>query len=145
MNFLAKNYAINKKKLVYLFPHVRETLQELRKQGYQLCLITNGNSEMQRDKIERFELENLFDDILISGEIGIHKPDRAIYQTALDFYHLSPEQACMVGDHYEWEVEAPKRYGLKAAWLNFDNQPLPENSSYFPDVTLTNISELLEF
>ena len=49
-----------------------------------LALVTNGAASLQRQKIARFELEPLFDLILVEGELGFGKPDERIYRLALN-------------------------------------------------------------
>ena len=66
-----------------LFPGAVDVLTWLRGSGCRLALLTNGAADAQREKIERFRLEPLFDLILIEGELGFGKPDERIYRLAL--------------------------------------------------------------
>lgn len=144
LEFLITEYAIIKEALVSLFPNVHNTLMQLKNNGYQLVMITNGNSEKQRGKIARFDLEKYFDTILIGGEAGVQKPDFAIYQKAMEYCNVQPNEACMVGDNYSWEVEAPSKYGLKTVWVNYEQNPIPENRTVDPDLIVRNIEEILQ-
>lgn len=142
--FLVSNYALYKQEAIYLFPKVHETLDELHKRGYKLVLITNGDGQRQREKVQRFDLEKHFDFILIEGEQEYGKPDLRIYQKALDLCEVKANEACMVGDNYLWEVEAPIKYGLKGVWLNTSQKDIPMQHTYKPDLMIESISELLE-
>ena len=57
-----------------MFSDVEANLIKLR-EIYQLALVTNGAPDLQREKIQGSKLALYFDAILISGEVGIGKPD----------------------------------------------------------------------
>lgn len=146
IDYLTDAYPTLKNEAVYLFPDVHETLIELKNKGYKLALITNGNGIRQRDKIARFKLADYFDAILIEGEQAFGKPDKRVYQKALDICQITAAEACMVGDNYLWEVEAPIDYGMKGVWFKTDyNNELPKTAKIEPDLVIENISELLEW
>ncbi len=104
----------------------RDALIKLKKAGVSLALVTNGQGDAQRDKVNRFGLDSIFDSIVIEGEIGIGKPDWTIYQLALESLHATTEQAVMVGDNWEWEVVAPLQHGLRALWVQTPDITPPE-------------------
>ena len=99
-----------------LFPDVVQTLAALRASGLKLGLITNGSVRMQSRKLECLALSSVFDAILISDAEGISKPDRRIFQRALDRLEVSPAQAVFVGDHPEVDVAGARSAGMRAIW-----------------------------
>lgn len=99
-----------------LFPTARETIETLKARGVLLALVTNGAAEVQRAKIERFDLAALFDHIQIEGEHGFGKPEERAYLHAMQTLRVTPAETWMVGDHLEWEVAAPQRLGIHAVW-----------------------------
>jgi putative hydrolase of the HAD superfamily len=127
-----------------LFPGAYETLDELKRRGVRLALITNGAGEVQRGKITRFALEQRFDHIQIEGEHGFGKPEEQAYRHALSVLELKPQDVWMVGDNLEWEVAAPQRLGIYAIWHDAYEQGLPEGSPIRPDRIITRLPELLE-
>ena len=58
-------------------PGAVEALRRFRGRGIRLAMITNGNGEVQRAKVDRFDLARHFDQVLIEGELGYGKPDSA--------------------------------------------------------------------
>src|SRR5439155_11242228 len=66
-----------------LFPDVLRTLDRLHRR-YHLGIITNGMTEIQREKIQRLGLEPYFDIILISQEVGLTKPDPRLFRMAIE-------------------------------------------------------------
>jgi putative hydrolase of the HAD superfamily len=95
-----------------LYPDAHATVDALRDRGVRLALVTNGAGETQRAKIERFELAHRFHHIQIEGEFGQGKPELAVYRHALERLGCDACDAWMVGDNYEWEVEAPQKLGV---------------------------------
>ena len=85
--------------------------------NYRLALITNGAACLQREKLEASGLAAYFDAVVISGELGAAKPDRAAFDQALKRLG-DPGHATMVGDSYRNDVEGALAAGLDAIWLN---------------------------
>lgn len=144
IEFLVQNYSQCKSDAIYMFEDVPYTLKELKKRGYFITLLTNGDSRMQREKLSRFQMETLFDGIFIDGEQGVGKPEKEAYNNILKMFHVKPFEACMIGDHYLWEVVAPKKYGLKTVWVHRGELGIQENKEIKSDFIIGNISELLD-
>jgi putative hydrolase of the HAD superfamily len=102
-----------------LFPDALATLQCLHGR-YHLGIITNGMTEIQREKIERLGIEPYFDTILISQEVGIAKPDAGIFQRALSRVRCEPWEAVMVGDSLARDIAGARSAGLHSLWVRLD-------------------------
>ena len=89
---------------LFLFEDSIETLEALRDAGLKLGLITNGPREMQRGKIDRFELEGRFDVIVIEGEFGHGKPERAVFEHAMRTVGSTPDRSWHIGDNLYADV-----------------------------------------
>jgi putative hydrolase of the HAD superfamily len=140
---MADAYSIEREALIYLFPRAEETLQYLRDHQVALALITNGEAQKQRQKVQRFGLERFFMTIPIEGEVGFGKPEEAIYVQALADLGLAPEAMWPVGDNLEWDVWVPQKLGMLGIWHDFRGQGLSPGSPIIPDRTITSISELM--
>ena len=125
------------------FPRAIETLDALRAAGVRLALVTNGQSAVQRAKIERFDLERRFDHVQIEGEHGFGKPEPQAYHHALERLSSEAREAWMVGDNLEWEVAAPQKLGLHAIWFDPRGAGLPAGSPIKPDRIIARLEELL--
>jgi len=139
----AARFAACREELADLFPGARETVQTLRDRGVLLALVTNGDGETQRAKIERFELASLFDHIQIEGEHGFGKPEERAYLHAMQALGVQAHETWMVGDNLEWEVAAPQRLGIHAIWHDGFSQGLPAGAGVTPDRIIRSLSELL--
>ena len=66
-----------------LLPGGLDTIHYFRRQGVKLGLITNGDAQGQRTKIDRFNLDALFESVVVEGEFGVGKPDARVFQHSL--------------------------------------------------------------
>jgi putative hydrolase of the HAD superfamily len=124
-------------------PGAVEALHELRARDVRLGLVTNGGSEGQRAKIERFALAAHFDYIGIEGEVGYGKPHRGAYEAALGGLGASPGDTWMVGDNLEWDVSGAQALGIRGIWLDKNGHGLPHDAAARPDRIIRSIAELV--
>jgi putative hydrolase of the HAD superfamily len=111
-----------------VFQEVPSLLQDLAG-TYRLAVITNGPSEGQREKLNVTGIARYFDLILTSNDIGIGKPDAAIFRHALDTLNVEPSRAWHVGDSLEADVAGAHAAGLGAAvWMNRRGADRPDGS-----------------
>jgi putative hydrolase of the HAD superfamily len=110
--------------------------------GIKLALVTNGAAAPQRAKIARFELEPLFDAIVVEGEFGRGKPEPAVYAHALSSLGVAAADAWMVGDNLEWDVATPRRLGMRGILI----APIAPNGldASAADAILPDLSALAE-
>lgn len=96
-----------------------ETLHTLQARGYQLAILSNGGSILQRAKLEAAGLTHIFDpdNILISGELIGDKPDESVFQELSSRLNLMASEISFVGDHLENDVTGSRRSGMSSAWM----------------------------
>ncbi|MEZ6190307.1 MAG: HAD family hydrolase [Phycisphaerales bacterium] len=121
-----------------------DAIKTLKKAGVKLALISNGKGETQREKVVRFELEPLFDCIVLEGEFGAGKPDRRVFDHALNELGVHATETWMVGDNLHWEVAAPQALGMKGIWLDWRGAGLPDDTEIVPDRIIRSIAELID-
>ncbi len=102
---------------IELYPDTKEVLETLSGR-YHLGIISNGPSEIQRDKLQRFGLANYFDTIIISGEVGVEKPSRTIFHLALRQSKAEAARSAHVGDNLSDDVKGALESGLTSFWVN---------------------------
>jgi putative hydrolase of the HAD superfamily len=100
------------------FDDVQPCLDQLRGQGLSLGVITNNESVHQRRKLVTVGLDDAFDAVVISGEVGIAKPDRAIFTLACERLDVPPAHALHVGDLLDTDARAAQAAGLTGVWLD---------------------------
>ena len=96
---------------------VPEALAAFRARGLRLVVVSNANGTL-RAKLARVGLASFFDVILDSHEVGSEKPDRRIFELALDAAHVAPGAAMHVGDLYEVDVVGARGAGIAAVLVD---------------------------
>ena len=100
----------------FLYPETVEVLKELQGRGYRMAIVSNGYEQEQT--AAKLGIASYFDTIIGSFHVGFKKPMPEIYHMALSRLGIGPEQAIMVGDHWEADVEGPERVGIKGVHLH---------------------------
>lgn len=98
------------------FPEVNDSLAGLA--SHRLGVISNGDSKQQRRKLNSTGIISFFSMILISGDIGIAKPDSEIFLRACRQASLPPDACCYVGDNLRDDAMAAEDAGLLGIWVN---------------------------
>lgn len=126
-----------------LLPGATETLRHLRKNRVMLALVTNGSSDVQRNKISRFDLGPLFDELIIEGELGFGKPDERIFLHALDRLNIAAAEAWMIGDDLERDIAGARRLGIFSLWVDSGIAGSSTPQGVQPDRIIKSVSELM--
>ncbi len=101
-----------------LYPGAIELLEALRGRVL-LALISNGLSEVQRPRIARLGIEQYFDAIVISAEVGTTKPGSKIFDITFDRLGNPPkDSAVIVGDRLSSDIRGGANYGIATCWYN---------------------------
>ena len=90
-----------------------------------LGIVSNNLLDEQQDKLRICGLEEFVDALVVSEEVGVSKPDPAIFRVALDRLHVRAEEAVMVGDSWAADVEGALGAGIHAIWFNPAGAPVP--------------------
>ena len=84
-----------------------------------MILITNGLAEVQKPRFAASSIHDCFSQIVISGEIGLAKPDPAIFDVAFERIGRPPrERVLMVGDNLGSDILGGVNYGIDTCWYN---------------------------
>lgn len=139
----------NHKPSISLDPSTVATLDVLKASGAIMCLLTDGRSVTQRNKIEALELHHWIadDDILISGEFGYGKPDERCYRYFMDKWKDST--FCYVGDNLSKDFVTANKVGWTTICLlndgrNIFKQDFTVDTQYLPKYKINSIDELLK-
>jgi putative hydrolase of the HAD superfamily len=116
-----------------------DTLEYLNKK-YKLAIITNGLSYMQNKKIDAVNIREYFEEIIISGDIGIRKPEKEIFLLCCNRLKVEPSEAVYIGDNYEIDVRGASNAGLNAIWINTDKM---DNDYEYSINELESVMEIL--
>lgn len=99
-----------------LRPHVR------------IVVVSNNLLNEQRAKLRDCGLEPLVDVLVVSEEVGVPKPDPAIFIEALSRARCRAPEAVMIGDSWPNDVEGARAVGIRPVWFNPDGTPAADPS-----------------
>jgi putative hydrolase of the HAD superfamily len=122
---------------IELYPDVLPTLDSIAGR-HVLGLVSNGNSHP-----DRCGLRGRFSFVILAQNVGVEKPDPAIFQAACREACCSPEQLMHIGDSLATDVEGARRAGAVSVWLNRDR--IPNHTDIRPDHEIHTLIELEDF
>lgn len=102
-----------------IFPNSFKLLKELKNRGYIVGVITNGPSYLQNHKMDTSGLRPYCDIVVVSGDVGVHKPDPALFVYTADKLGLKTSECVYVGDHPVNDIQGALAAGMKAIRMNF--------------------------
>lgn len=94
-----------------------EVLRVLRGRGIATGLVSNWDTSC-RSVLEQTGLAPYLDPIVVSSEVGVEKPDRRIFEKALELSGDSPEHCLYVGDNYYDDGVGASQVGMEFCILN---------------------------
>ncbi len=97
---------------VELFPEARAVLERLAGR-FPLLALSNGNACLRR-----IGIDHLFHSAVHAREVGVGKPERAIFHHACACAGMDPSRVLHVGDHPMQDVQGALDAGLQAAWID---------------------------
>ena len=99
------------------FPEVRGVLAALRQAGRKLAILSNGTPAMLDAVVSRAGFGSVFDAVLSVEEVGAFKPDRRVYQLAVDRLGC-PAGAIAFQSSNAWDAHAASAFGMQVVWCN---------------------------
>jgi putative hydrolase of the HAD superfamily len=100
-----------------LFPDAAPALAALRPTGVTLGLLSNWEDWLG-DLLTALDLRSTFDHVLVSGELGLEKPDPAIFRRALEMAGVAPGELVYVGDSLHHDIEPCLALGIRAVLID---------------------------
>lgn len=100
-----------------LFESAEKVLTYLQNK-YHLHIISNGFKEAVLTKMQVSNLNPYFKNVVISEDVGVNKPDKAIFEYALNLAAAQKQESIMIGDSLEADVYGAQNFGIKAIFFN---------------------------
>jgi putative hydrolase of the HAD superfamily len=126
-----------------LHDDARAALEALRDAGYRLGVIANQPTAV-RDALQRDGLVPFFEVWGVSDDLGLQKPDPALFVHALKTAEVDPVRAVMVGDRLDYDVRPAKEAGMRTIWVlrgEAPDEPTAEQLAE-TDAAVRNLTEL---
>ena len=125
-----------------LYPSVREVLDVLRGR-YPLAVVTDAQSANARGELHKVGLLGYFDPVVVSGDHGYRKPDRRLFQYALDGMSVAAGNALYVGNDMYRDIYGAREAGMTTVMFDSD-QGTKAHPGCVPDYTITDFRDLLQ-
>jgi putative hydrolase of the HAD superfamily len=100
------------------FPDAASCLKALA--GYKLAVLTNGDLDQQKAKLQAAGLGSHFRNVFVSSDIGYAKPNRSAFLVSCARLGVEPNRCAYVGDSPDTDVGGSADAGLRSIWLNRD-------------------------
>ena len=111
------------------------------KQQYQLCIITNGLSEVQNSRLQLSGIKDIIKDIVISDTIGVAKPEEAFFDYTFDLIGKPMrDDVLVIGDTLTSDIRGGIEYGVETCWYNYYQGT--NETTYRPTYEVTNMGML---
>lgn len=130
----------------HVLPGAQTLLEALMVKGYTLIAGTNGETQTQKQRLKNTGIGAYFDQVYISDEIGVAKPN-------VDFYapifaanpDMTNENTVMIGDGIPSDMCGGHNVGIDTIWVNLKQQTLPADMTVTHEVTsLVELGTLLD-
>ena len=121
-----------------LFPYTVEILEYLTAKDYRLHLITNGFENIQYGKLQSSNIKKYFCEIITSETSNSLKPNKEIFEYALQKTGAEKKESIMIGDNLDADIQGAMNAGMDSVFVNHINAVAVINPTY----TVTHLKEL---
>jgi putative hydrolase of the HAD superfamily len=118
-------------------------LERLRDAGYRLGVIANQPSQV-RAAMARDGLVPFFEVWAVSDDLGLQKPDPALFRHAIGTAGVAPERSLMAGDRLDYDIVPAKAAGMRTVWVlrgEAPDEPTAEQRGV-PDAVVADLAGL---
>lgn len=115
-----------------------ELLEYLRPK-YNMYILSNGFKELQSHKMRTAGIEKYFDALILSEDIGVNKPNRELYEYALEKTGSKLEESIMIGDMFETDITGAANIGMKQIYFNPKKK---ESHTFAPTYMVTELLQI---
>lgn len=134
----ARTYEGNLSQGHYFMPGAKEAVEALSKK-YKLYITSNGTSKIQAGRLESAAISHFFQDIFISQDIGVNKPDKGYFDRCFArIPGFDPQKAMIVGDSLTSDILGGKNAGISTCWVN--PKGLAPRADIVPDYEIAALS-----
>ena len=136
----ARTYEGNLSQGHYFLPGAPEALEQL-SQNYRLFLASNGTARVQAGRLESAGISHYFENIFISENIGVNKPDKGYFDRCFaQIQDFDPEKTLIVGDSLSSDILGGKNAGIATCWVNPEGKEAPADLQ--PDYQIQALAQL---
>ncbi|GKU25004.1 YjjG family noncanonical pyrimidine nucleotidase [Clostridium folliculivorans] len=136
----AKSYMKHLANASFLFEDSESLVESLYK-DYKLAIVTNGLTDVQNGRIKKSAIAKYFQDVVISEEVKVAKPDPRIFELALNnLKYTDKSKVLMVGDSLSSDIRGGVNAGIDTCWYNPGE--IQNTSDIKPTYEIKSLNEL---
>lgn len=136
----AKAYVNHLSCASFLYDDSIDLIESLHK-NYKIIIITNGLKDVQDNRIRKSIIGKYFEDVVVSEEVEISKPDPKIFEHALNnIKHTDKSKVLMVGDSLTSDIQGGINFGIDTCWFNSNN--IIKKTAIEPTYEISNLMAL---
>lgn len=110
---------------------------------YRMAIVTNGLTSVQERRIRKSVIAKYFDEIIISEELGVSKPEPGIYEHAVNAMgNFAKKEVLMIGDNLNSDIKGGINYGVDTCWFN--PKRMENKTNFIPDYEVFDFTGLRE-
>lgn len=121
-----------------LIPGAKDLLEYLTRR-FKVSIVSNGFKGVQLKKLQSGGIDGYIDKLILSDDAGITKPNRGIFDFALNLCNARAETSLMIGDNYDADINGAHNAGWMTIHFNIKNDA-PENS--VADATVKKLADI---
>ena len=99
------------------YPEVKNILKQLKKEGYQTGILSNGSPNMLSSAVQNADIQNYLDKVLSVETCKIYKPSNKVYELIRKNYNVEKNEVAFFSSN-AWDMHAAANFGFKAIWIN---------------------------
>ena len=126
MRNLCNSFRAAAREKLKLYPGVLEVFAEIRSKGGKIFLLSNAQRLFTEKELELTGLSDAFENIFISSDMGIKKPDSNFIQSLMEKHSLMPSESVMIGNEVFADMGSAVAAGINGIYLNTYNHKYSE-------------------
>lgn len=130
------SFTTQKTKVIEHAIHLLKYLQD----KYIINILTDGFFEVQMVKLRTSKLSSFISNIITAEEVGHLKPNKELFEFAMDACDAKPEESIMVGDNYSTDIVGAHYAGMDQIFFNREKKA---NFEVIPTFTVTTLKEIM--
>ncbi len=136
----AKSYMNYLANASFLYDDSIDLVESLHK-DFKLSIVTNGLKDVQNNRIRKSIIAKYFDDIVVSEEVMVAKPDPKIFEHALNnINHTDKGNVLIVGDSLTSDIQGGINFGIDTCWFNPNK--IVNKTGIKPTYEISNLMDL---
>lgn len=136
--FIARNYEANLAKQFFMIDGAADLIKKL-KEKYRIYIVTNGNEQIQKSRLNGSGLINLVDGVFVSEAVGVPKPEKRYFDYVFaNIPEKDKSKILIIGDSQSSDILGGINAGIDTCWYN----PFGKTGKYTPTYEVKSLNEI---